>query len=95
VVGVWLIVYLAVYVIALVYSYRRLRASAVLGDRLTARLAFTCFGGLILMLIQALFDNWLDSTRVAIPLWTLVGLLYALDAADSQSQKVDAVAPME
>ncbi len=76
-----LFIYLAAYGIALTYSYRKLRQSAATGDALTARLAFTCFGGLILLLVQALFDNWLDATRVAIPLWILVGLLYALEDA--------------
>jgi hypothetical protein len=63
---------------ALVFSYRRLVASALEGDALGVRLAFACFGGLLLLLIQALFDNWLETTRVAIPLWILIGLLYAL-----------------
>lgn len=71
--------YLAAYAIALRYSYRRLVAAARAGDTLSTRLAFACFGGLLLLLIQALFDNWLETTRVSIPLWILIGLLYALD----------------
>ncbi len=74
-----LLVYLAAYVLALAYSYRRLVAAARAGDVLSLKVAFACFGGILLLLIQALFDNWLDTTRVAIPLWTLIGLLYALD----------------
>ena len=81
--------YLAAYLAALLFSLRRMRASAKAGDTLSVRLAFTCFGGLILLLIQALFDNWLESTRVAIPLWTLVGLLYALQRAPLAEQKGD------
>jgi hypothetical protein len=76
-----LLLYLYAYFSALAYSYRRMNACAESGDGLGARLAFTCFGGLLLLLIQALFDNWLETTRVAIPLWTLVGLLYALQMA--------------
>jgi hypothetical protein len=72
-----LAVYLGAYFMALAYSFRRLRASARAGDRIGTRLAFTCLGGLMLLLVQTLFDNWLETTRVAIPLWVLVGLLYA------------------
>jgi hypothetical protein len=77
-----LIAYLAAYVAALVFSFRSLRASARAGDGMGVRLGFACFGGLILLLIQAGFDNWLETTRVAIPMWILVGLLYALKHAD-------------
>ncbi|OFW57011.1 MAG: hypothetical protein A2133_08470 [Actinobacteria bacterium RBG_16_64_13] len=77
-----LLVYLAAYLFAVVFSYRRLVASAKSGDALGSRLAFACFGGLILLLIQSLFDNWMETTRVAIPMWILVGALYALKSAD-------------
>jgi hypothetical protein len=72
-----LLIYLAAYVYALAYSLRRLRSSARSGDRRGAQLAFTCFGGIVLLLVQTLFDNWLETTRVAIPLWLLIGLLYS------------------
>jgi hypothetical protein len=74
-----LLVYLAAYVMALIYAFRRLRAGPETRDPLSAQLAFTCFGGLILMLVQGLFDNWLETTRVTIPLWILLGLLYSLE----------------
>jgi hypothetical protein len=77
-----LAVYLAAYIGALIFAYRRLVASAKARDSLGVRLAFTCFGGLVLILIQALFDNWLETTRVSIPLWILVGVLYALKRAE-------------
>jgi hypothetical protein len=77
-----LFLYLAAYGLAIGYSYRRMRVSADAADAQGFALAFACFGGLLLLLTQALFDNWLETTRVAIPLWTLVGLLYALEAAE-------------
>ncbi len=77
------IVYLAAYMAALVFAFRRLGASAKAGDAMGVKLGFACFGGLILLLIQATFDNWLETTRVAIPMWILVGLLYALKYADT------------
>jgi hypothetical protein len=75
--SVGLLVYMSAYLMALMYSFRQLRASAKNGDAVGSQLAFTCFGGTILLLVQTLFDNWLETTRVAIPLWTLIGLLYA------------------
>jgi hypothetical protein len=78
-----LVVYLWAYLMALVFSYRRLRAGPREGDYLGPRLAFVCFGGLLLLLVQALFDNWLETTRVAIPLWLLVGLLYTLERGNN------------
>ena len=81
--------YLAAYLAALVFSLRSMRASARVQDTLGVTLAFACFGGLVLLLIQALFDNWLETTRVAIPLWTLVGLLYALQRAPLAEQEGD------
>jgi hypothetical protein len=78
-----LAVYLSAYVMALRGSYRRLKAHAGARDRLGTQLAFACFGGLLLLLVQAVFDNWLEVTRVAMPLWILVGLLYSLDAPES------------
>ncbi|MBN1461282.1 MAG: hypothetical protein JXA57_17270 [Armatimonadetes bacterium] len=80
-----LVLYLSAYWMAISYSWRRLRAYASIGDRLGGQLSFTCFGGLLLFLIQALFDNWMESTRVAIPLWTLVGLLYAHEIAPNNA----------
>ena len=81
--------YLAAYLAALVFSLRSMRASARVQDTLGVTLAFAGFGGLVLLLIQALFDNWLETTRVAIPLWTLVGLLYALQRAPLAEQEGD------
>jgi hypothetical protein len=86
--SVGLFVYLSAYLIALVYARRRLKASVRAGDRMGARLAFTCFGGLLLLLVQAVFDNWLETTRVSIPLWTLVGLLYALGESDMSAPQL-------
>ncbi len=80
-----LVVYFSAYLMALSYSYRRLRANARAGNRLGTQLAFACFGGIPLLLVQAFFDNWLETTRVSIPLWILVGLLYALERADSNA----------
>jgi hypothetical protein len=74
--------YLAAYVFALRFSYRRLVASAKARDNLGVRIAFVCLGGLMLLLIQSLFDNWLENTRVTIPLWILIGALYALKFAE-------------
>jgi hypothetical protein len=79
---VGLFLYLSAYFLALRYSYRRLRASATADDRVGAQLAFACFGGLLLLLVQTFFDNWLEVTRVTIPLWILVGLLYSLGSLD-------------
>ncbi len=81
-----LLVYLAAYFKALGFSYRRLVASGKDGDGLAVKLAFACFGGLVLLLLQALFDNWLETTRVSIPLWILVGLLAALKSADGTAR---------
>jgi hypothetical protein len=78
-----LMVYLVAYLMALTYSYKRMAASAKTGDSLGARLGFTCFGGIILLLIQALFDNWLETTRVTIPLWILIALLYSLQGTEA------------
>jgi hypothetical protein len=85
-------VYLAAYFAALVFSYRRLVASAQAKDAFGVRLAFCCFGGTLLLLIQALFDNWLETTRVTIPLWILIGVLYALKDAGG-SEPLEAAAP--
>ena len=80
-----LLIYLAVYAKALLFSFRSLAASARENDLLAARLGFTCFGGILLLLMQAVFDNWLDTTRVTIALWMLVGLLIALKNADDST----------
>jgi hypothetical protein len=78
------LVYMIAYLTALGFAFRRLRSASE--DPLHTRLAFACFGGLVLLLVQALFDNWLDTTRVAIPLWILVGLLYALQYSAEPAQ---------
>ena len=87
------LVYMAAYLSAMVFSYRRLVASAKAHDALGVRLGFVCFGGILLLLIQALFDNWLETTRVTIPLWTLIGALYALKTADENRPHAVALAP--
>jgi hypothetical protein len=90
-----LLLYLAAYLKALLFSYRRLVVNARAGDRLGTQLAFACFGGLILLLIQALFDNWLETTRVAIPLWILVGVLWALkDVDETMDEQTAALKPV-
>ena len=72
-----LLICMAPYIAALVFARRRMTASIRAGDRQGTQLAFACFGGLLLLLMQAMFDNWLEATRVTIPLWILVGLLYS------------------
>ena len=86
-------IYLTPYLMALRFCFRRLRAGPGVGDPLSVRLALTCFGGLILLLIQALFDNWLDTARVAIPLWVLIGLLYNLRGAPEPVNKLPRPTP--
>ena len=54
-----LVICLVPYGMALVFSFRTLHSRSLQRDPLTFRLAFASFGGILLILVQSLFDNWL------------------------------------
>lgn|GEM_PF-2788077 len=72
--------YLALYAMAIAYSYGSLKRHAKALDGDGFALAFACVGGLLLMLCQALFENWFEALKITVPLWTLIGVLAAYDA---------------
>jgi hypothetical protein len=79
------LLFAAIYWRAFRFAWSRVRAGPGAQDRTMFALSFTCAGSVLLVIIQGFIDNWLEVTRVTIPLWLLILCMYVWSERPEES----------
>jgi hypothetical protein len=71
-----LILVLLIYVQAVRISYQAYRFFWLRRDFVMSAAAFACYGGFLFVMQLATIENWLESARTVIPLWTVFAVVF-------------------